>query len=847
MAHQKMYLSVWRDISTHKSQFLGIVLMIALGAGSLGMFLPSYYNLGATYDETYTNLGLADFSTSTLIQTDSLGVRDINAIMAQLSQEYPIASYESRIVYDLTAVENNSGELSMTAIRLIGVNVTGGRHPTVDDVDVLHGRWFVDADNWNNSASYNDYVVLIDTRLSLYHNMTPNARINLLVQGNVNETTSVRVIGDVGTAEYLWLASSWQDIMPSAKRFGVMYMPLSSAQHMLGFDANGVNDICVRMKADTPIAVRDQAMHALETALLGKNYSIMPPVPKEQQPSYAGLEFDLEGISEIVLVFPMFILLLAIFGTYVTMSRLVAAQRQEVGVFMAMGYSRKDVYKRYVTYSLIVAMIGALLGIVIGEVSARWFTNLYLSMLVVPFRYFGVYPDVMAANVIIAIAVCLLGTSLPARKSANTIPAVAMRDDPTNMIMGKVTLAERIYDRLTDSQPRARNKIIIRNLFRNRKRTVSTLVGIIMSFVLVAATAATFDSFNATISAMSVQEGWDIQLQYTDFKLSDKVAKDIAQIEAWPDVESAFSGIAFSTVLTSNYSNVEAPLQIRIQNPSDAVHKFMFASDKQSFNNSGIVITQGTANKLNVEAGMNISILHPKFNITSLFPLQYTFKMQNSSLRVIGISHESTSLVCWISTALAEHLIGQAGLDANTIYIQLKDISPSAVDGVKQKIFRQITGVRAAISVSDAARDMNDYLQVMQLFLFSLIGFAVALAGSIVLTTAVINVMERKTEVATVLTMGAPPSFSQKTFQIENIIITLVGLVIGLPFSLFALEELGASFTTDFMVFVVVMTPLTVILSAIVILLTTVVVQWWFVRNLSKMDLAQETKRRIQG
>ena len=107
--------------------------------------------------------------------------------------------------------------------------------------------------------------------------------------------------------------------------------------------------------------------------------------------------------------------------------------------------------------------------------------------------------------------------------------------------------------------------------------------------------------------------------------------------------------------------------------------------------------------------------------------------------------------------------------------------------------------------------------------------------------------MERKTEVATILTMGAPFSFSQKTFQIENIIITLVGIVIGLPLSLEALYELGAAFTTDFMLFIVVMAPLTAILSAIVIVITTVVVQWWFVRGLSKMDLAQETKRRIQG
>ncbi len=819
---------------------------MALGAGSLVMFTGTYFNLQNSYQETYASMNLADFRVSTVIQTEMMPASELQEVMSGLTQEYPIQSYELRIIHELTAVRGTGDDRSLIAIRLVGVNTTGGKSPDVDQVTLLRGRWFVNSDNWNISRTFNEYVVIADTKLAGYHNLTPNDRLTLLQEGNINQTIEARVVGEVGAAEYLWLAVSWQDIMPSSRRFGVMYIPLASLQHMVGVGSDEVNDICVLMEPGTSMDVRDAAMKALERELRDRGFNVMPPVPKEDEPSYAALQFDLDGMTEMVVVFPLFILLLAIFSTYVIMARLVAAQRQEVGVTLAMGYSQKDIYRKYLVYGLVVGFIGGLTGIFVGEIFCRWFTNLYLDMMSNPFRRIGIYPDLFLISIAITVTVCVIGCIIPARSSSRTVPAVAMRDDPAEVVLGRVTLVERISKRLTGAEPRVSTKIVYRNLFRNRRRTLSTLLGIMLSFTLVCATAGTNDSFEYTMDKMAIREGWDVQLQYIDFKLEGDINIDLQRITSWKEVEAAFSGITFSTILTAQKGSLDSLLQIRIQDPARSIHNFEFSGDG-AFNDSGIVITSGTADRLQVGTGDNVTVLHPRFNITSLIPLRYTFEMVNSSVKVTGVTLESTSLVCWVSFSVMQQLIGNLQLDANTVYIKLHNPTDENINSVKQNIINNIANVRSTVSVEDTARDMGEYLQTMRLFLYMLIGFSVTLAASIVLTTSVINVLERKREVATILTLGAPYSFSQRSFLSENVLVTTLGILIGVPMSYFALEELAGSFTTDFFTFFITIYPLTVVLSSLIVFVATISIQWFLVRGFRKMDLAAETKRRTVG
>lgn len=817
--------------------------MVALGTAALSGFYPAYLNLENTYSLTYDRLHLADFRISTVLSTEMFSIANVTDIISTLQETYPIDSFECRIVSEMTALENNSGQLNLIGVRVIGINVTGGRHPTVNDIQLMEGRWFAD-DNWNASRPDNEYVGIVDARLASYHGLTPGSHLNLLASGNVNDSTDVHILGDAGTAEYLWIAASWQDLMPSPRRFGLLYVPLSSMQHLLGESQDAANDICVTMRPGTTRDVRDRTMEALRAVLVDRGYNVMPPTPREDEPSYAGLKLDLDGIAEMVSIFPTFILLFAALGTYITMSRLVNAQRQEVGVALALGYGSGDVMRKYLAYGLVIGVVGGMAGVVVGEAIGHWFTDTYLSMMVVPFRYYGFYPEIDLASMILGIAAVVVGSLVPARRCVRMTPTEAMRDDPAAVTMGRKPLVERMMKRLTGSEPRTRNKIVLRNLFRNRRRTISTIGGIMIGLVLVASTAGVNDSFAITLEAMRVREGWDLQVQYTDFKDPFAIDHDLEVIESWPEVKTAYAGITFSTVLTVNQSDSRVILQLRVQDPEDSVHQFQFLSPDGAFNDSGIVITRGTAKRLGIGKGDYINVLHPRFNVTSFYPLRYTFTMANSSVLVTGVTVESTTLVCWMSYAVARGLVGQAQIGANTIYIKAR--SPEDTSVVRQRVFRHIAGVRSAISPAEAADDMSRYMDELRLFLDILIGLSLALSGSVVLTTAVINVLERRREVATAMMMGASPSLIERLFLVENLVVTTVGLALGVPLSHAALNELANAFNNDFFEFLVGIYAQTMILSVLAVFVASIVVQWIVVRGFRHMDLVQETKRRIE-
>ena len=113
MPRRKLYKSVWRDITSHRMQFAGLVIMMALGAGSLVMFTGAYLNLQQTYESTFESLKLADFRVATVIQTEMMPASELREVMENLSSRYPIESYELRIIHELSAIKGSENNRSL--------------------------------------------------------------------------------------------------------------------------------------------------------------------------------------------------------------------------------------------------------------------------------------------------------------------------------------------------------------------------------------------------------------------------------------------------------------------------------------------------------------------------------------------------------------------------------------------------------------------------------------------------------------------------------------------------------------------------------------------------------------
>ncbi len=111
---------------------------------------------------------------------------------------------------------------------------------------------------------------------------------------------------------------------------------------------------------------------------------------------------------------------LAAIGVYGLLSFLVAQRRQEIGTRIALGASRGDVLKLFLTQGLALTIVGLAIGLGGALAVTKWLTSLL----------FGVRPNdplSFAAVSLLLVLVGLTATWLPARRATKIDPMVALR------------------------------------------------------------------------------------------------------------------------------------------------------------------------------------------------------------------------------------------------------------------------------------------------------------------------------------------------------------------------------------------------------------------------------------
>ncbi len=212
-------------------------------------------------------------------------------------------------------------------------------------------------------------------------------------------------------------------------------------------------------------------------------------------PSYAGLESELKQNQLMARSMPALVLVISSMSLFIALSRLVQAQRGEIGLAKALGYSDGQILTHYLTIAMIVAFAGSILGVGLGLWGRAGVAAMYVSMLGLPFMTSGFYPNVVGIAVALAVVSSAAAAAMPAWRSSRLAPAIAMHSDPNvSLAGGHIPVVERALSPLL---PRSFTfRVPLRNIFRAKRRTIYTVLGIAFAMVLSVATVAMFDSID---------------------------------------------------------------------------------------------------------------------------------------------------------------------------------------------------------------------------------------------------------------------------------------------------------------------------------------------------------------
>ncbi len=776
-----------RDLFAEKWLFIAITIVIFLGVALFGSSYMAFLNLKSSYDYSYEKLGFADFTMEVNpappdTVTEMEQIPDVKAVTGRLNTNI-----------GLSLPQKNGHSLIATTI-----SVPAGSHPQVNDLKVESGRYLSPGDK---------YGLLLEKSFAEYHDLKPGDSIILEgASGKIEFTIS----GIVTSPEYIFPAKSKNEFFVSPDTWGVIFVPNTVLPELTG--STDINEFCVLIEEGANV---DSVIGSFGEKL--SSFGVIKTVTQDEQPSNAGLKLDLQEFGEMAEIFPVLFLFVGAMTTFILLSRIIQRQRSQLGVLRAIGYSRRQILWHYLGFALIIGFIGSIVGMIVGYLLASSITDLYIGMLGLPYKITEIHWIAMEEGVFVGILPCLIAGIFPALAASRLRPAEAMRTPPPTA--GRKPLIEKVFPFL--KRLSLLWKIPLRNIFRNRRRSLSTVLGVVFGTMLILTAAGFIDSMD---SLFSVQ--FD-QIQKYDARLSfaQPVAENMTDtVLGWQGVNEAIPVLEVPASLEYG-DNSFSTLAMGIP-PDENLYGLYMPNDTITTPVEGtILLASGIKDKLGVAPGDTITLASP---------------YGKGDFTVSDFVKQPMGSFGYITLGDAQQLTGGQAVISGILLGVDKDTIPSLRDTVSQNL----SGVSVEIT-SEVRDQMMKLMNLVYTLMWIMLGFGVIMALTVVFTMITISLVERRREIATMRTLGEGIGRIAGMTTIENIVLGIVGLIIGIPLGYAVALYLVRLIQTDMFSFDLVFYTRTYLLTVGIMIIVMLLSQLPGVLNLSRLNLAKVTKEQV--
>ncbi len=296
------------------------------------------------------------------------------------------------------------------------------------------------------------------------------------------------------------------------------------------------------------------------------------------------------------------------------------------------------------------------------------------------------------------------------------------------------------------------------------------------------------------ITVLSVMNGFDEQIRDRVFVMAQQVTvrtfngnltnwNSLAdQLSQYPGVTGVVPFIAGQGLLTSDGQNspviVQGILPDKESAVSDLSNKIVQGSlNNLQANHYGIVIGQKLAASLGLMIGDKVTLLIPSATVTPLgvFPQMRRFTVVG--IFKVGNGFGFDSELSFIHLNDAQRLFK---MNSGVTGLQLKLQNLYAAPQVTQGLMQQLP---AGYQVSDWTQDYGAFFQAVKLektMMFFILILIIAIAAFNLVSTLVMVVNDKRSDIAILRTLGATPNTILATFMVQGMVVGIVGTILGL-------------------------------------------------------------------
>ena len=697
-----------RDLWQNRTQFISIFLMAFLGLFVFAGIDAESTGIGVSTSKYYADTNLADnWVMGTSFSTDE--VKKLEALKQ-------IASVDRKLVLDGKAKVGDDEEPTMEfnfveSMRSSFPYIIEGEEFDVDKEGVWLEQLF--AEKWNLKVG--DYVRFEYAGIQF----------------------SEQIRGIIIHPEYIFYTLDSNSMMPSYGTYGYAYL---SAKEYPIQDELYYNYLVMKQTKEVESSQESLAFKELVKSTLNRQNIVV--LDRNQNGGIEAIASEQSQHAAMGIMFSAVFLLIAVMGIVTTMTRMTSNQRIQIGTLKALGFSKGKITWHYVSYGIVISVLGSLAGALIGY--------LYLPLLFLPsMSAYYILPQWVTQvsvktyyAIAISVVISSLVSFLACRKELKDMPAITLKPAAPKNIKHSMLEKSRMWLSLNFA-----TQWNFRDVLRNKARSLMGIAGVAGCTMLL---LCAFGCKDCVDEIVVWQYGELTTGQYKVVfgnQVSNLEKRQYNQQFKGQLVEEGSCEFKTDTLVKKG--------MITVLDDGNYQHFQNYEGEEIQLPQNGIAMSAKMAKVLGLEVGDFVE------------------------WHIVGEKNWERSRI----TTLYRTPTGQGITLLKSVYESLEyDFNPTSfyTNMTIPQYVKDSDDISGVISIEQLKHDLDENMEMMNLMVGILIVAAVLLGIIVLYNMGVLSFLEKTREVATLKVLGFSSGKIRRILRQQNNWITIIGIVLGL-------------------------------------------------------------------
>lgn len=779
-----------RDIRQNLSQFITILLMVFIGIMAYSGIESYMEGMKETANNFYGDYNLQDLN-----------------VMGELSEE------NINTIKEISNVKNAEGKLKVNGVLENDDDTTISMN--FIEENEISKFYIVDGENFNKDTK----GIWLDNFFAEENNLKIGDILKIKYDGYVFEE---KIVGLINVPDHVYDVKDESQLYPDHKTFGFAY---ASSNELEGFIKNQVmkeanlTDESIFNQVFSDFNYKDyikynyimvdidnkEKFNEVKNSIEEKIDNVAV-IDIEDTASYKQYQGEIEEGETYIGVFSGLFLFIALLSVVTTMNRVVKKQRLQIGTLKALGFKQRKIVLHYISYSFWISIVAALLGLVAGRYFiGSLFIGLEMSFFEIPNGMPIIKNDSYVVAVLVVLCVSFV-TYLSTRKILKEKTADTLRNEIPSVKSKSLNITTTgIFKKMSFN-----TKWNIRDMFRNKARTITGIVGITACAMLIVCSLGMLDSMN-----------YFIDLQFNrifnfEYKLSLKSDISTENLKELTDKYGDNTSQSIYIEIKDNDGNIESN-NIFVTDSKDYVR---FVDNKDRFisvdNDEGVYVTYKLAKTKGYKIGDEI-----------LWHISGNNKYYTS--KIVGFNKDPQNQNVTMTRKYLESL--DIEYKPDSLYTNV-DLSEN----------KDIAGVTVISNIDKLKEGMDGMLETMKTMLVLIIVIAIILGSVIIYNLGILSYTEKQYQFATLKVLGFKDKQIQKIFIRQNNIVSVISIILGLPAGFYLTDWLFKTAIEEHYDFGAHINFVSYVLAAIGTFVISYVVSKILAKKIRKIDMVTSLK-----